>query len=265
MLRFSANLSLLFTELPLFRRFQAARQQGFDAVEIQFPYELSAEQILGYLQENDLKLVLFNVDADTLLQGGEGLAAVPEKQVQFKMAVRQALAYAELLKPEVINVLPGRCLNPNRQQEYWQTLISNLGHAAEVFGGIGVTTVFEAVNSQDMPGFMIDSSAKMLALLAEVKHPNLRLQYDIYHMSRMQEDCETFIKQHIDEIGHIQFADCPGRGQPGTGNVDFDRLFGLIADSSYAGWVGAEYKPMGATAASLSWLKTGPVTCPDAL
>ena len=255
MLKFSANLSLLFTERPLLERFRAAKSSGFDAVEIQFPYELPAEVIQAELQAHDLKLVLFNVAADTLLQGGEGLAAVPEKQARFKEAVAQALSYAKLLKPEAINILPGRCLNPQRLDEYQQVLQANLRYAAEIFAGIGITTVFEAVNSVDMPGFIIDSSSAMLSVLAAVDHPNLRLQYDIYHLSRMQEDCAAFIKQHSDKIGHIQFADCPGRGQPGTGEVDFATLFALIAHLPYSGWLGAEYKPIGSTADSLGWMK----------
>ena len=257
MLRFSANLSLLFTELPLAERFQAARQQGFKAVEIQFPYTLPASQIRDLLDQQDLQLVLFNVAADTLLQGGEGLAAVPEKRDQFKAAVAQTLAYAELLRPDAINVLPGRCLDVSRIKQYRATLRDNLRHAGEVFASLGISTVFEAVNSYDMPGFIIDSSRQMLDVLMEVDHPGLRLQYDIYHMSRMGEDCAEFLRRHLDKIGHIQFADCPGRGQPGSGAIDFESLFEIIAAPNYQGWVGAEYRPTGTTEASLGWLKKG--------
>jgi hydroxypyruvate isomerase len=203
-----------------------------------------------------LQLVLFNVDADSLLQGGEGLAAVPEKQTQFKQAVDQALHYAEFLQPALINVLPGRCFDPARLEAYQQTLLENLQYAAQAFAEIGVTTVFEAVNSQDMPGFIVDNAQKMLSILAELKNPNLRLQFDIYHMTRMQEDCAAFIRQHSDKIGHFQFADCPGRGEPGTGEVKFAELFELISSLAYQGWVGAEYKPVIGTHPSLDWLKT---------
>lgn len=256
MLRFTANLSMLFTELPLPARFQAAKQQGFAAVEIQFPYDLPAAAIQALLREHDLKLVLFNVDADDLLRGGEGLAAVPEKQARFKVAVARACDYARLLKPDCINVLPGRCLNAGRSAEYQQTFKDNLAYAADVFAGIGVTTVFEAINSLDMPGFIVDSSAEMLSVLQDVNHPRVRLQYDIYHMSRMGEDCAAFLPLHIDKVGHIQFADCPGRGQPGSGGVDFAGLFELIAGLPYNGWVGAEYKPRATTVDSLQWMKS---------
>ncbi|MDT4291193.1 TIM barrel protein [Methylomonas sp. MO1] len=256
MLRFTANLSLLFTELPLPERFQAAKQCGFDAVEIQFPYSLPVEQIHDILDQLDLQLVLFNVDADTLLQGGEGLVAVPEKRDQFKTAVEQTLAYAARLRPNLINVLPGCCLDPQRLGEYQTTLLENLAYAASAFADLGIKTVFEAVNSYDMPGFIIDTGQQMLDVLAKVDHPNLSMQYDIYHMSRMGEDCGGFLRQHLDKIGHIQFADCPGRAQPGTGAVDFDSLFNIIATSDYQGWVGAEYRPTAGTVASLPWLKT---------
>jgi len=256
MLRFSANLSLLFTEVDLIDRFKAAHEKGFSAVEIQFPYLLSAEQIQQQLQKYDLKLVLFNVAADNLLQGGEGLAAVPEKQPQFRQAVEQALGCAEILKPDVINILPGCCQDKKRTQEYLETFKNNLLYACNAFSAVGINTLFEAVNIHDMPGFIIHNGQQMLEILDELHHPHLLMQYDIYHMHKMQEDCAGFLSQHLDKIGHIQFADCPGRGQPGSGQIDFAPLFKMIADSPYNGWTGAEYKPTGLTGESLDWLNS---------
>lgn len=254
MLNFTANLSLLFTEEKLIDRFKAAKQAGFNAVEIQFPYELSPAAIKDKLDEYDLKLVLFNVDAADLLQGGEGLACVPEKRDQFRQAVAQTLDYVERLKPEAINVLPGRCLDNSRLQHYLETFKENLCFAVDAFSPLGVKTVFEAVNSHDMPGFIIDSGTQMLSMLDQLNRPALFMQYDIYHMQMMGEQPETFIAEQAGKIGHIQFADCPGRGQPGTGRIDFERLFSVIERSGYSGWVGAEYKPLGSTTESLDWL-----------
>jgi hydroxypyruvate isomerase len=255
MLNFTANLSLLFTEAPLIERFKAARQAGFDAVEIQFPYELSAITIKNKLDEYDLKLVLFNVAAADLLQGGEGLACVPEKRDQFRQAIAQTVEYAKLLKPEAINVLPGRCLDKTRLKHYLQTFNDNLCYAIEAFSPLGIKTVFEAINTHDMPGFIIHSAAQMLDVFNQLNQPGLLLQYDIYHMQMMGEKPEEFIAEYADKIGHIQFADCPGRGQPGTGRIDFDRVFSAIEHSTYSGWVGAEYKPVGTTTDSLTWLR----------
>ncbi|MCK5924956.1 MAG: TIM barrel protein, partial [Methylococcales bacterium] len=147
MLKFSANLSVLFTEVPLIERFERAKQQGFEAVEIQFPYELSPETIRHCLDQHHLKLVLFNVDADDLLRGGEGLAAVPEKQLAFKAAVSQALDYAHILKPDCINILAGCCQNQTKKPLYLQTFLENLDYALTQFSPLGITTVFEAINT----------------------------------------------------------------------------------------------------------------------
>lgn len=252
-MKFTANLSMLFTEFDWPDRFKAARQCGFDAVEIQFPYGESPESLHRLLFENDLKLMLFNVEADDLLQGGEGLAAVPEKRSQFKAAVAQTSEYIDALKPEAINVLPGRYLDSRRYQEYLDTFKENLLFAIESFSPLGVKTVFEAINTVDMPGFLIHSGGQMLTLLDELNHPSLFMQYDIYHMHKMGEPVTDFITQQVDKIGHIQFADDPGRGQPGTGNINFERVFNAIDQSGYRGWVGAEYKPIGATDQSLQW------------
>jgi hydroxypyruvate isomerase len=253
-MKFSANLSMLFTEMTLIERFQAAKNCGFDTVEIQFPYELSAETIRQELKKHQLQLVMFNVDADDLLRGGEGLAAVPEKVAQFRDAVDQAVEYARLLKPEFINILPGCCFDQQRLADYQQTFQTNLEYAVTTLASLGITTVFEAINTHDMPGFLIYSGKQMLQMLEVVNHPQLLMQYDIYHMTRMNEDIVAFINQYAKKIGHIQFADNPGRGQPGTGKINFAKLFSAIDQSGYKGWLGAEYKPVGVTEAGLSWL-----------
>ena len=256
MLKFTANLSLLFTELALIDRFYAAQQHGFTAVEIQFPYSVPAAILDQVLQETGLKLVLFNVAADDLMQGGEGLACVPEKREQFRTALTQAVSYARFLKPEAINILAGRCFDNSRQAEYLQTFKDNLLLAANTFARLRIKTVFEAINTHDMPDFLIHSGEQMLAILDELKHPNLFMQYDIYHASMMGEDPADFISQYADKIGHLQFADYPNRGQPSTGQLDFQQLFNVIEQSSYQGWLGAEYKPIGTTTDSLGWFRS---------
>lgn len=251
--RYAANLSLLFNETKLIKRFQAASGQGFSAVEIQFPYTLPAKDIQTELTTNQLQLILFNVAVDDLLHGGEGLACVPQKRKLFQAAIEQTVAYAEVLKPEIINVLPGRCLNKNCREKYMHTFKENLAYALQTFSPLGIKTVFEAINTYDMPGFLVHSSQQMLNILADLNHPMLSMQYDIYHMARMGENPVEFIKQQGVNIGHIQFADNPGRGQPGTGSIDFGQLFNVIDNSDYSGWLGAEYLPVGTTVDSLSW------------
>jgi len=243
MLRFSANLSLLFTEHPLIERFAAARAAGFRAVEIQFPYELSIGEIQRELERHELELVLVNVPAGDLMAGGDGLACVPGREDQFERAVMQAIPYVRQLGVRRINVLAGRQPEGGELLQCLHTLKANARFAAEVFHAIDVTTTLEAINTFDMPRFLVSNIAQMQEILEAVDHPSLKMQLDCYHMARMGEDVLAGLRENIADIGHIQFADTPGRGAPGSGEMDYDAVFSLLRELPYSGWCGAEYRP----------------------
>ena len=243
MLRFTANLSLLFTELPLIRRFAAARAAGFSAVEIQFPYELGIGEIQRELDTHELELVLINVPAGDLMQGGCGLAGVPGREQEFRRAVMQALPYASQLGVRCVNVLAGRQHEDADLLQCLHTLTANARYAAEALHSIDVTTTLEAINTSDMPGFLVSNIAQMQEILEAADHPTLKMQFDCYHMAMMGEDILGGLSENIADIGHIQFADTPGRGAPGTGAMDYEAIFASIAALPYRGWCGAEYRP----------------------
>ena len=253
-MKLAANLSMLFTEQPLLERFAAAKAAGFNAVEIQFPYVEKVADIKAQLKENDLECVLINVPAGDLMAGGEGLASVPGKEAEFAAALVECLSYVTSLRVKRVNVLPGRCLDESKYPQYLETFKRNLNTAAEMFKPLGVTVTFEAINTFDMPGFVIHNVQQMLDVVEESKHDNIKMQFDVYHMARMEEgDISAIISRLGDQIGHIQFADVPGRGEPGTGGLDFKSIFYAIEYSSYKGWVGAEYKPTKNTEDTLRW------------
>lgn len=246
---------MLFNEYPLRERFASAKKAGFDAIEIQFPYDIELPELITLQQKNELNIVLINVSADDLLSGGEGLAALPNKQSQFNKALAQCLEYAQQLHVACVNVLPGRCFDHAQQNNYLHTFKQNLQKAADALQHINVKCTFEAINTVDMPDFLIHSPEQMLNIIHELKHPNLFMQYDIYHMTKMGRDVCADLIQYQPYIGHIQFADCPGRHEPGTGQIDFDTLFSTIQSSSYSGWIGAEYLPSQTTPSTLTWFK----------
>lgn len=251
-----ANLSMLFPELLLLQRFAAAKAAGFHAVEIQFPYVESIADIKAELQAHDLECVLINVPAGDLMEGGEGLAAVPGKEAEFAAALVECLSYVTALKVKRVNVLPGRCKDANKRTEYLQTFKRNLNTAAAMFKALGVTVTFEAINTFDMPGFLIHNVAQMLEIIEESECDNIKMQFDIYHMARMEgENLNQLISRYSQQIGHIQFADVPGRGEPGSGDLDFKTLFETIENSGYNGWVGAEYKPTKYAKNTLAWMQ----------
>lgn len=253
-MKISANLSMLFTELPLLERVQAAAAAGFDGVEIQFPYELPAQQLSDALVQAGLPLVLINLPAGDLMRGGAGLAAVPSRQAEFTAALEQTLAYAATVRPACVNVLAGRLGEGLSREEAMATLVANLRATAEAFEVLGIRVLCEAINSLDMPGFLINTPEQLESLLREVDHPNCFAQLDAYHMARQGLDIQAGIRLLAGSIGHFQFADCPGRGEPGSGELNFDALLSELRYSGYREWLGAEYNPGRSTIASLGWL-----------
>jgi len=255
-MKLCANLSMLFTDRPLVDRVVAAAAAGFDGVEIQFPYELPAVVLKEALSRAGVPLVLINVPAADLLSGGPGLAGVPARQAEFDMALEEALAYAAMVRPNWVNVLPGRLADGVTQAHALATLTGNLQKAADAFELLGIGLLVEAINPLDMPGFLINTPEQLGALLRAVDRRNCRAQYDLYHMARQGLDLSAGIACLDGRIGHVQFADCPGRGAPGTGQIAFGPALKTLRDSGYDGWLGAEYKPADTgTLASLGWLE----------
>lgn len=239
MLKISANLSMLFSHLPWPERFAAARDAGFDAVEIQFPYEHTVEQLQHWLGQHQLKLVLINAPAGDLMQGGSGLAGTPGREAEFAAGLQQCLRYATALGVEAVNILPGRLAAGCNRTEALATLHANLQLAAGQLAQQGIRCTVEAINRFDMPGFLLSTVAELQQL---PEHPNLFWQIDLYHMARMGEPLAALLRQHWPRIGHLQFADCPGRGAPGSGTLDFAQLFSQIRTLPYPYWTGAEYR-----------------------
>ncbi|CAN7501217.1 TIM barrel protein [Pseudomonas sp. LjRoot71] len=254
-MKIAANLSLLFTELPLIDRVVAAAAAGFDGVEIQFPYELPALRLKEALEAAGMPLRLINLPAGDLMSGGPGLAAVPAGQAGFDAALQEALSYAAMVRPALVNVLPGRLAEGVEPEQAKACLIDNLRKSAEAFQRLGIGVVVEAINPLDMPGFLINTPAQLDELLKAVAHSNLAAQYDLYHMARQGLDVQAGMALLAGRIGHVQFADYPGRGAPGTGELHFAPLLKALRDSGYQGWLAAEYRPGEAgTQASLGWL-----------
>jgi hydroxypyruvate isomerase len=260
-MKLCANLSLMFTEVPLVERFAKAKACGFQAVEIQFPYEAELGDLVNAKNDTELEVVLINVPAGDLMTGGEGLASVPELTEEYSQALEQCLEYATALKVRAVNVLAGRCLTPEKETQYWQTFEWNLARTADTLSEHNILTTFEAINTKDMPGFLVHRAEHLWSVMARVNHPNVKAQYDLYHMAMMGENLWHDLSTRTDQIGHIQFADMPGRGEPGTGGLAFKPLFQIIEDSTYQGYVAAEYKPTQQTEKTLNWM--GPRVMPS--
>lgn len=245
--RIAANVTMLFTEYPFLERFDRAAAAGFTAVEFLFPYDEDLDGIERTLERNGLELVLFNLPAGDWAAGERGIACQPDRQAEFRGGVERAVAVGPRLKVPQINCLAGMRDPGTSSEDTRATLIDNLRYAAEQLDTVGIDLLVEPVNTHDIPDFAVPTTADGLALIDEISHSNLRLQFDTYHAMRMGEDPIQLIKDHGARIAHIQIADVPGRHQPGTGEVDFRELFTTIDDAGYEGWVSLEYNPEGQT------------------
>jgi hydroxypyruvate isomerase len=253
MLRFSANLGMLFRELTFLDRFAAAAQAGFRAVEFPFPYEYPLAQLQERLAATGLIAVLHNLPPGNSAKGERGIACQPERKGEFQDSVGLAIDYAKGLGCPQVNCLAGIAPEVPVERAF-RTLADNLQFAAAHLDAAGIRLLIEPINTRDMPGFFLSRSEQALAVLDAVGSSNLWLQYDVYHMQVMEGDLAHTIEKCFSRIGHFQVADNPGRHEPGTGEINYSFLFRLIERLGYTGWIGCEYHPLGDTFAGARWL-----------
>jgi hydroxypyruvate isomerase len=251
--KFAANLTMLFNEQPFLERFGAAARNGFKGVEFLFPYEFEPQQLHEQLQRHQLQMVLHNLPAGNWAAGERGIACHPDRVAEFEQGVETALAYASVLGTQRINCLAGIQPDGVSSAAARDTLVRNLKFAAAALKRAGIPLLVEAINTFDIPGFFLSGTRQGLELIEAVGSDNLFLQYDIYHMQRMEGELANTIRNHLSVIRHIQLADNPGRFEPGTGEINYRYLLNFLDEIGYEGWVGCEYKPKSGTEAGLGW------------
>lgn len=251
--KFSANLTMLFNEVPFMDRFAAARAAGFEAVEYLFPYEHSKGKLTDALEANGLKQVLHNLPAGDWAAGERGIACDPERVGEFREGLGRAIDYATALGCPQVNCLAGKVPAGVSTAQAHATFVANLRFAAAALEAAGIRLLIEPINTFDIPGFFLSRTDQALAIMDEVDSRNLFLQYDIYHAQRMEGELANTISKHLARIGHIQLADNPGRNEPGTGEINYAWLFKHIDAVGYEGWIGCEYKPK-TTTEGLGWM-----------
>ncbi len=251
--RFSINVSMMLTEHDFLDRFQAAADLGFAAVDIQFPYDHPPATVADRAAAAGVEVVAINLPVGDLTQGGPGLACVPGREPAFRAGIGRALDYCRALDCRRVNVLAGRVPSGAAADRCRAVLVENLGAAADAFGQHAITVMVEPVNGRDVPGFLIQTTEDACDVIDRAGRANLGIQFDLYHRQIMQGDLIVALETHLARIAHVQFADTPGRHEPGTGEINFERVFAALDTLGYDGWVGAEYRPRTTTAASLTW------------
>jgi 2-dehydrotetronate isomerase len=251
--RFNANLSWLFQDKPFLSRFAAAAKAGFTGIEILFPYEQPASEILSALQANGQQMVLLNAPPGNFSAGERGLAALPGREKDFRVTFGEALTYAEVLSCQRIHVMSG-IIGSVDQKAARRTLLTNLEYALSQIENTGISILLEPINTRDIPGYFLTTIEQADSILQELSHPALKIQFDWYHAQIMGGDLTRRTEKFFSKIGHFQLAGVPDRAEPDLGEVNFPFLFRLVDSLHYDGWIGCEYRPKGVTEEGLGWL-----------
>lgn len=249
MARFAANLTFLFTELPMLERFAAAKRAGFDGVEVLFPYDLAARELSAACHGAGLEFVLLNTPPPNWAGGPRGFAAVPGGEDRFRKDFDRALRFAQVLRARHIHVMAGKAEGSAARRAF----VENLRWAAS--RAPHASLLIEPINQIDMPGYYLSDFDVAAEIIDEVAWPNLGLQFDAYHAHLITGDVAGNFARHLRLIRHIQIAGAPGRHEPRTGDIDYADFFTRVDAAGYRGWVSAEYIPATTTEAGMRWLK----------
>lgn len=247
--KFAANLTTMFAELPFQDRFKAARECGFEAVEILAPYSFEIPELEKLLRENHLELLLINISPGT--SGETGLAALPGKEQAFKETFDEALNYATELGVRMIHTLAGRSTENITASS--DIFVNNLKWAAEQAHKSNVNLMLEPLNNVDVPGYLHSHLSKTRELIETIGADNVRLQFDFYHQQIMEGNLASNLKENLDIIGHVQFSSVPGRHEPQYGEVNVPFLCDYLDALGYKGFIGCEYSAKTDTRDGLSW------------
>ena len=251
--KFAANLTMLFNEVPFLERFALAAKAGFEGVEYLFPYDFDKEALRAALDLHGLHQVLHNLPAGNWAGGERGIAILPDRVDEFRRGVASAIDYATALGCGQVNCLSGIAPVGVPDEVLRTTFVSNLKLAASELGKHGIRLLIEPINRFDIPGFYLTTPDQAASIIAEVGSDNLYIQYDLYHQQRTEGELIGTFKTHQERIAHVQLADNPGRGEPGTGEIAYPFVFDALDALGYDGWIGCEYKPRTTTEAGLGW------------
>ncbi len=254
MIRYAANLTMLFNEVPFLERFAQAAAAGFRAVEFLFIHTVDAEAVRRELTRHGLRLVLFDPEGGDFAAGDRGYLCHPERRDHLLKTIEDAIATAEQVGCQRLNVLAGNRPEGAADSVLRRTVVENLRRAAPGARAAGITLLVEALNTWESPRYFLDGSRLGLEIVREVAEPNVRFQYDCYHLQRMEGQLIEGLTKNLEWIGHVQIADVPGRHEPGTGEVNYANVLAALEKAGYDGYVGLEYRPSGPTEASLAWL-----------
>jgi 2-dehydrotetronate isomerase len=265
-LKFSANISILFTEVPFLERFALAARHGFRGVEFWFPYEHSAADVAARIADSGLQCISLNASPGDTARGDWGFAIDATRRDALLASVDQAIDYAEACACNHIHVMAGvvpahshsgaGAVTAALAAGAEATYIEHLSLAAQRARAAGKTIVIEPLNPIDRPGYFLSTLAQARRIIDAIAADNIAIMFDVYHVQMTEGNIIARFKQHRDAIAHVQIADVPGRHEPGSGEINFPFVLNELLATGYDGWIGCEYAPRDGSVAGLHWRET---------
>jgi hydroxypyruvate isomerase len=257
-MKFAVNCSILFTELPLLERPAAARKAGFEAVEFWWPFDVAVpaaaevDAFVRAVDEAGVALIGLNFFAGDMAAGERGVLSDPARVEEFRSSVGVLTAIADRTGCAAFNALYGQRLRGVDPGEQDEVALANLRYAADaVPGTVLIESLAEGLNG----AYPLRTAVDAVGVADQAGAPNVKFLFDSFHLASNGEDLGAVVAAHADRIGHVQVADVPGRGRPGTGGLDFGVLFAVLAEHGYHGWVACEYKAQGPAEREFDWIK----------
>jgi hydroxypyruvate isomerase len=261
-LSYLANCSMMFTEHPLLRRPAAAKAAGFDAIEFWWPWpdqpvpgDADTDAFVRAVREAGVRLAGLNFFAGDLAGPDCGVLSIPARVGQFRDNIDVAVGIGRQLGVSAFNALYGNRVADVSPREQDELAADSIGRAADAAARIGATVLIEPVSGpKPYPLRTADDAVAVVTAARTAGHQNVGFLCDLFHLANNGDDLDAAIAKHAGVTSHVQIADWPGRGEPGSGRLDLDRYLTDLASRGYAGWVGLEYKPTADTETSLAWL-----------
>lgn len=258
-MKFAANISWLFKEeANLLKRFVLAKQAGFMAVELAWPYEYNVDEFRAAVSASSMELVLLNTPPGG--KGDLGLAAVPNRSDEFLSGLQLAIDYAKAGGCSMIHIMAGLLpegdVSVETRANYRQQFISNLQAASDLLKNENMTGLIEPINTRvSVPRYCYSTPEEAFDILSAVNRDNIKYQCDLFHLQIEHGNVARFLQNNVDKIGHIQVAQVPDRHEPDSeGEMNYDFVFGILRKAGYDRWIGLEYAPAGETTDGLKWM-----------
>jgi hydroxypyruvate isomerase len=229
--RFAANLGYLFTEHELLGRVGAAATSGFKAIELQFPYDVPAAQMNAEIVRHYLTMLGVNTPPGDR-QGEFGIAALPGREKDWDALFARALDYIVAIGGSAIHCLAGK-VDASQRPAAERTFVSNLTRAADFASAKNITLLIEPINPRDRPNYFLNHVEHAADIIAKIGKPNVRIQFDFYHVQIVGGDLIHRLEQYLPVIGHLQCAAVPSRHEPDAGEINYPTVFDAVDKVGY--------------------------------